>query len=104
MRNIIEARQKNEVNFLVIISAALVFIVVGFMFRLSSRFVYKATCTVDVCGGLCVQVEGIVLQRFGRECCRIYRLLSIKGQLEQKQVRFSGHPSPQASEAEISVS
>ncbi|KAG0555076.1 hypothetical protein KC19_12G142600 [Ceratodon purpureus] len=43
MRNIIEARQKNE-------------------------------------------VEGIILQRFGRECCRIYRLLSIKGQLEQKQI------------------
>lgn len=33
------------------------------------------------------EVEGIVLQRFGRECCRIYRLLAIKGQLEQKQVR-----------------
>lgn len=36
-----------------------------------------------------MQVEGIVLQRFGRECCRIYRLLAIKGQLEQKQVRFT---------------
>lgn len=32
------------------------------------------------------EVEGIVLQRFGRECCRIYRLLAIKGQLEQKQI------------------
>lgn len=35
-----------------------------------------------------VQVEGIVLQRFGRECCRIFRLLALKGHLEQKQVIF----------------
>ncbi|KAG0576372.1 hypothetical protein KC19_5G074800 [Ceratodon purpureus] len=32
------------------------------------------------------EVEGIVLQRFGRECCRIFRLLVRKGQLEQKQI------------------
>ncbi|CAM6128496.1 unnamed protein product [Calypogeia fissa] len=32
------------------------------------------------------EVEGIVLQRFGRECCRIYRLLMMKGQMEQKQI------------------
>lgn len=40
------------------------------------------------------EVEGIVLQRFGRECCRIYRLLAIKGQLEQKQVRASLYTQP----------
>ncbi|KAH8967788.1 hypothetical protein BDL97_03G095100 [Sphagnum fallax] len=32
------------------------------------------------------EVEGIVLQRYGRECCRIFRLLALKGQLEQKQI------------------
>ncbi|KAJ7246343.1 hypothetical protein O6H91_Y428400 [Diphasiastrum complanatum] len=32
------------------------------------------------------EVEGIVLQRYGRESCRIFRLLSMKGHLEQKQI------------------
>jgi DNA-directed RNA polymerase III subunit RPC3 len=31
-------------------------------------------------------VEGIVLQRYGQECCRIFRLLGLNGQLEQKQI------------------
>ncbi|KAH8960601.1 hypothetical protein BDL97_05G004000 [Sphagnum fallax] len=32
------------------------------------------------------EVEGIVLQRYGQECCRIFRLLGLNGQLEQKQI------------------
>ncbi|KAL2652424.1 hypothetical protein R1flu_020552 [Riccia fluitans] len=32
------------------------------------------------------EVEAIVLQRYGRESCRIFRLLMMKGQMEQKQV------------------
>lgn len=32
------------------------------------------------------ELEGIVLQRYGKESCRIFRLLCMKGQLEQKQV------------------
>ncbi|KAG6557419.1 hypothetical protein Mapa_000688 [Marchantia paleacea] len=32
------------------------------------------------------EVEAIVLQRFGRESCRIFRLLMMKGQMEQKQI------------------
>lgn len=32
------------------------------------------------------ELEGIVLQRYGKETCRIFRLLSMKGQLEQKQI------------------
>eukprot|EP00249_Psilotum_nudum_P011992 c23514_g1_i1 orf=77-1750(+) len=32
------------------------------------------------------EVEGVVLQRYGRESCRIFRLLTMKGLLEQKQI------------------
>lgn len=32
------------------------------------------------------EVEAIVLKRFGRESCRVFRLLAMKGQLEQKQI------------------
>eukprot|EP00250_Pteridium_aquilinum_P018599 c24132_g3_i2 orf=87-1721(+) len=32
------------------------------------------------------ELEGIVLQRYGKETCRIFRLLCMKGQLEQKQI------------------
>ncbi|XP_024521387.1 DNA-directed RNA polymerase III subunit rpc3 [Selaginella moellendorffii] len=32
------------------------------------------------------EIEGIVLQRFGRKCCRIFRLLSTKGRLDHKQI------------------
>lgn len=32
------------------------------------------------------ELEGIVLQRYGKESCRIFRLLAMKGQLEQKQI------------------
>ncbi|KAI5072187.1 hypothetical protein GOP47_0012293 [Adiantum capillus-veneris] len=32
------------------------------------------------------ELEGIVLKRYGKETCRIFRLLSMKGQLEQKQI------------------
>ncbi|CAM6048254.1 unnamed protein product [Sphagnum compactum] len=32
------------------------------------------------------EVEGIVLQRYGQECCRIFRLLGLNDQLEQKQI------------------
>ncbi|KAH7416484.1 hypothetical protein KP509_14G093600 [Ceratopteris richardii] len=32
------------------------------------------------------ELEGIILQRYGKETCRIFRLLCMKGQLEQKQI------------------
>lgn len=32
------------------------------------------------------ELEGIVLQRYGKETCRVFRLLCMKGQLEQKQI------------------
>lgn len=35
-----------------------------------------------------IQVQRIILQHFGRDCCRIFQLLAGKGPLEQKQVNL----------------
>ena len=41
---------------------------------------------VDIQPFIFLQVEAVILQRFGSTACRIFRLLLLKNNLEQRQV------------------
>lgn len=95
LHKIVELLRQNEVRWhwssvslFLLLDCSSIFGFTHYHYHGTSNVDHLSICfsPLEHCVSFWLQVEGIVLQRYGRECCRIFRLLALKGQLEQKQV------------------